>query len=210
MKTDILIPSCREIGELKVMINAVKETYDTSKSYRYITSGFKVSAASNRNYCLQQSDAEIIIMMDDDIGGFYPGWQEMLIQPLLDDDNIKIVSARLMTDYGDLSAMMGCDANIKDPISIANNIILSACIAFRKKDIDGIWFDENYIGSGFEDTDFCFQMTSRHPGCKFVVNNKCQLIHFHEMKNQVEYLPINQKYFNAKWKKALKGEVFHA
>lgn len=196
---DIIIPSNKNIDELRVIVRAIRR-FDSEK-HNYIPTGFQVSAATNRNYGLAKCYNDIVIMMDDDIGGFYSGWQDELINPLLSDQAIKLVSARLLTPVGGLSPMMGCDYDLSKIFSEADKVILSACIAFRLEDVSGIWFDENYVGSGFEDTDFCFQLREKHKdNCKIVVNNRCALVHFHEMKNQASNFSANQKYFVKKWK----------
>jgi hypothetical protein len=204
---DILIPSNRGIGELRMMVRAIRETDSTQ--HNYITSGFQVGASVNRNYCLLKAKSDTVIMMDDDIGGFFQCWQDVLVEPLSRDKTIKLVSARLMTPQGALSPMMGCDNDLSKSVGVANTAILSACIAFRLEDMNNIWFDERFVGSGFEDTDVCFQLKKKYPDCKFVVNNECQLVHFHEMKNQTgEYFKTNRALFVKKWgANALRGMV---
>ena len=68
-------------------------------------------------------------------------------------------------------------------------IMITACCAFRKT---ALRFDENYTGSGYEDTDFCKQQ-----GGKFFVTNKVKMIHRNEHKNPFDVK--NGKYFKEKW-----------
>lgn len=198
---DIIIPSNKVFGELSLMVNILKQYDDTE--YNYIVTGFNGSASLNRNYGLIkacESKNEYIIMMDDDIFGRYENWQHDLIKPLIEDENVKISSARLITRRGEYAPMMGVSMEkTDDEYTICNGVVVSACIAFRKKDINDIWFDNRYVGSGFEDTDFCMQMNNKFPGCKFIVNNECRLVHRNEMKNQKETFYHNRNYFAKKW-----------
>ena len=58
------------------------------EEFNYIPTGFNASASVNRNYGLMKAFEtinEYIIMIDDDIGGFYTGWQHDLVEPLKTD-----------------------------------------------------------------------------------------------------------------------------
>lgn len=198
MSHSITIPSCKSIDELRMMVEAIKTLDRVPQTY--LPSGFAVSAAVNRNYCLMNApESDFIIMMDDDIGGFFEGWQDELVRPLEEFPRCRMASARLMTPEGSLSPMMGTDSNLGKEFSPGGKAILSACIAFRQKDVEGIWYDEGYVGSGFEDSDYCFQMRDRYSDMDIVVNNECQLVHYHAMTNQKEHFLDNQKRFLSKW-----------
>ena len=146
-------------------------------------------------------------MIDDDIGGFYGGWQNDIVKPLIDFSSVRISSARLLTPDGDIGPMMGIDNDLGKEICEVPKMfningykfgaIISAAIAFRKKDIvdSGINFDSRFIGSGFEDTLFCYYMSRYFEQCRFVCYNKCKLIHYHEMKSQNKHFEFNQKLF---------------
>jgi len=200
---DVIIPSCKPKSYLLSMIAMYKKLYDENNICNFIVTGMPVSAAINRNYGLLQSkesNNKYIIMMDDDIGGFSKDWAEILIKPLTEpsQDEIKLVSARLFTSEYKIAPMMGdtgFDA-LKSLTSVYKTL-LSACIAFRKEDVlDKIWFDENFVGSGFEDTLFCHHLNKLYPESKIVINNECQLIHYHEMKEQGgENFYNNKEYF---------------
>lgn len=204
---DIIIPSCKPYVDVNIFTSLIKQFDPQCSNYNYIPTGFQVSASINRNYGLLksfQSNNEFIIMIDDDIGGFYEGWQNDLIQPLKDDKNVSISSARLLTEYGHLSPMNGPDTDIDKPLSICKNMVLSAAIAFRKADIiqnNQLRFCMKMIGSGWEDTLFCKLFNKVYPEGKFVVNNNCRLIHFHEMKKQSEYFDYNRKVYLSELKK---------
>ena len=201
---DIIIPSCKSYEDVNILASLIKQYDPDGNEYNYIPTGFSTSASVNRNYGLLQSfktDNEIIIMIDDDIGGFFPGWQDVLCDPFKEDPNILICSARLITPDGMLSPMMGADFRIDKPISSVDKAILSAAIAFRKKDVIGLTFCMNMIGSGWEDTLFCRMLTKKIPEGRFVVVNTCQLIHYHEMKKQTEAFEYNYRVYLSELKK---------
>lgn len=123
---------------------------------------------------------EYVVMIDDDITGFFHGWSDLLVEPLKNPD-ILYVSARLLNECGIPQMVMGFSKNTHNAL-VTVNIAPSAAIAFRN---DGTRFCEEYKGSGFEDTDFHFQLKEKYGYDKrVIVNNEVKLTHLHEMKNQ--------------------------
>ena len=204
---DIIIPSCKSYVDVNLFAALLKQIDKPGSNYNYIPTGFSVSASVNRNYGLLQSfqsENEFIIMIDDDIGGFFEGWQDELSKPLKESSIVLISSARLVTEHGHLAPMNGPDMNIDKPLSICKKMVLSAAIAFRKSDImqnEKLRFCMNMIGSGWEDTLFCKMFNKIFPDGKFVVNNNCRLIHYHEMKKQAEYFEQNYRVYLSELRK---------
>lgn len=182
-----MITICLPTYKSQVTKNVEEIGNSVSGDVQVIASCQEGSAAYNRNYCLERALGEIIIMVDDDITGFFPGWNEVLIKPLLADDSISIVSARLTNPDGTNAPMMYDGTPFK--------IVPSSAIAFRKNPLR---FDENYLGGGFEDTDFCKQMESAYPDKRTLINEDCRLVHLNEKKNQ-GFMGQNRKYFVSKW-----------
>lgn len=161
------------------------------------------SAAYNRNIGLNRAKHDLILMVDDDMTGFYPGWDNDLINPMLADRSIVMISARLLKKDGTPGVTMSGNYDMsKDLVPSLNGYLPTACVAFWKSDLR---FDETFIGSGFEDTDFCCFMRRKYPQGKFFNNNKCKLIHLNEMKNQHDgdIWDRNQKYYISKWGRLL-------
>lgn len=192
---DIIIPTIKKIEEIKKLVIDIKKTTDSENII--IPTCKDGSAAYNRNYGLNKAKNDIIIMLDDDITGFYDGWDFDLIKLL--KENVIVVSARLFNPDGTPGTMVGADYNLdKEVIELQSRRVPTACIVFRN---DGIRFDENYIGSGFEDDDFMNQLGIKYPKGKVLISNKCQLIHLNEKKNQTGDNWIkNKKYYLEKWK----------
>lgn len=157
-----------------------------SSDMEIVVSSEDVPAAVNRNKCLDKAKGDIIIMVDDDITGFFPDWHKTLVKPL-EDNSISIVSARLINKDGTNAPMM-YDGQLQ------YKIVPTACIAFRKTSMR---FDEKFTRN-FEDVDFCKQMAEAYPKKSIFVNEDCRLIHLNEKKRQNE--PNNdRKLFSSKW-----------
>lgn len=166
------------------------------------------SAAINRNICIERAKAEIIVMLDDDISGFYTGWIDALISPLINHpERFSIVSARFRNGSGGIGNMLGDNSSkeIKDILQTACHsdrtmlqLVPTATIAFKKT---AIRFDEAYIGAVYEDTDFCMEHRKVFPDKEIVINNACVLIHYNEQKRggATGCVKHNRKYFNEKW-----------
>lgn len=165
-----------------------------------IFTGLNESASANRNYGLLKVKSDIFIMIDDDMFGFYHGWIEDLIKPMLMDETIIITSARLLNSDGSIGSMMG-NNRIYNPgyyeakKSMYKNYyrLPTACLAIRKNPVA---FNCNFIGSGYEDTDYMNRINENFPDLKMVINNDCKLVHLNEQKNQGgRFFAYNKKYY---------------
>lgn len=184
--TDIIIATYRSLEELTPQLEELHK--NTPEPHHVITTCQKASASINRNYGLDVATSDIIIMIDDDIFGFYPGWMTQLITPL-DNPEILLVSARLLAPDGTPGPMMGTDGLPTNTGIITTHRMAyrgyqrvpTACIAFRKNPIR---FDIGFIGSGYEDTCWMNRLCETYKGQRIVLNNDCKLIHKNEAKNQ--------------------------
>lgn len=200
--TKILIPTLLPQEKLRKIVEEIKQTTGLDA----ICSCVKASASVNRNICIDRaclSDGDIVIMLDDDITGFYEGWLSDLVKPM-QDANVVMASARLLRADGVTfnETCSQCFDAEPEEIEIKRHgdcLIPTAAISFRYK---GIRFDESYVGSGWEDNDFCLQYLQKFPESKFIQSNRCRLIHLNEMKNQKgHYWERNVSVFIRKWGK---------
>lgn len=177
-----------------------------SPDCRLIFTGLAASASVNRNHGLDQVESEIIIMMDDDMDGFYPGWVEDLVAPLRSDSTVLLASARLLNADGTAGPCIGAYGLPSSGVVAATKSdyngwrrLPTACIAFRKCAAD-IRFDENFIGSGYEDLDWMNRLNAGFPGTTMVLNNNCRLIHHNEEKRQGgKYFEYNKQHYLSNW-----------
>lgn len=193
----ILIPTCKQPSEIQPLIDDIEKSTPGCDVW---ASCHRESAAVNRNTCLWLVEVgEVAIMLDDDIEGFYPGWVDDLVKPM-SDPAVVMVSARLLEPDGRFGQTCSrCYADSPEEIEIKSNgqcVIPTAAIAFRHR---GHVFDENFLGSGFEDNDWCQQYLTADPNCKFIQSNRCRLIHKNEQKSQSKYWDRNMMYFHNKW-----------
>jgi len=202
MEATVVIPTIKSSEELEAQVNDAFKTLKVANNV--IVQSAQQSASKNRNDALNAVSTEYVIMMDDDITGFFDGWDEMLLRPLIEIKNAVMTSARLINADGSFAYML-CDglgerANEADIITVKQRELPTSCIAFKN---DGTRFDENFIGSGFEDNDFCLTLGKKYPLGTFHVVNNCRLIHINEKKNQhganMEIWNANKAYFNKKW-----------
>ncbi len=192
---DIIIPTLKKFEEIEPMIMELKQT--VKSKCKIIPTCMPGSAAVNRNFGLNKMKSHFILMVDDDVTGFYEGWDLDLFELLL-REHVIMVSARLMNPDGTPGIMVGADYNLEsEVIEVSSKRVPTTCIMFFN---DGTRFDENYIGSGFEDDDFMNQLGIKYPEGKFLISNKCKLVHLNEKKNQGGDNWIkNKKYYLNKW-----------
>lgn len=200
-ETKIIIPTCKPNAVIAPLVEEIRRTAVTV--HRLITvSGPDCSAAQNRNAGLErQPDAEFVIMVDDDISGFERGWDLMLIHHLQRDPTVLLVSARLMRPgKQEPGPMMSSARDLSGPVEVVKKVP-TACIAFRRTYVG---FDENFLGSGFEDDDWLLRLAQErrpggHAGGRIIIDNDVKVVHANEMKHQSEHWECNKAYFEKKW-----------
>lgn len=185
VKPDIIIPTCRPIDYMQAQIRDIEAN---SPECRVIPTCIEnASASQNRNAGLDRATSPIVIMVDDDTRGFYPGWWKPLVAPLLNCEYVAMTSARLVTPDGGHATMNGSKYHLDIDYEVVEHMP-SACIAFRR---DTTRFDERFRRSGFEDTWFCDCLRKERPHGQFLIVNSCRIIHLNEMKGQQEALSHN-------------------
>lgn len=184
-KVSIIIPTIKTEREIANLISEIKNTvaYDLNL---IIVSGNR-STAKNRNIGLERAKNEFIIMCDDDVEGFLYGWDRKLIDALK-HTKASMVGARLLNPDGTLQETNYKNFDLSEDF-VEVKTMITACCAFRNT---ALRFDESYMGSGYEDTDFCRQLEG-----KFFVANRIKIIHRNESKNM--FNKRNRKYFREKW-----------
>lgn len=181
----ILIPTMLTRDQVNPQIAAIRAVTHHSEIF---ASCLNASASVNRNVCLDQIRVgDVAVMIDDDIEGFYPGWETYLAQGLR-LPGAAVVSARLLNPDGSFGPT--CSGNYDpSPMEIPlpprpghpHCIMPTAAIAFVHR---GHRFNENMVGSGWEDNDWCAQYVAADTGAVFVQSNRCRLIHRNEAKMQ--------------------------
>lgn len=190
---DIIVGSCKTEKELEPLREEI-ENSAVDFSLHMISNPDK-SASQNRNIGLDRSVSDYIVMIDDDMTGFKKGWNQQLVSYFENRKDLGIISGRLLNPDGLLGYMNSRNWDM-GPELVNVSKAPTAMIAIRNI---GLRFDERYIGSGFEDTDFCLQMIN--DGYDIAIANRVQAIHTHEQKNQLgENWKRNHGEFKNKWK----------
>jgi len=196
----IIVPTCQPREQVKPLLDEIarRSTSVIAGQGQVVATCHNCSAAVNRNIGLDQAVNDLVIMLDDDIADLPMGWDQRLAASLENMPHAAMVSARLMAPGGNVGYLMG-DASlvVGQMTRAAGRKLPTACVAFRKSELR---FDEQFIGSGFEDDDFCRNLAVQDPQASFWVDNGVMVTHLNEMKNQKgENWKKNEAYFKKKW-----------
>lgn len=193
---DVVIPTIKSPDEVSPLVKLIGET--AGMPLRVIVTSVQGSASCNRNFGLQQSAGDIVFMLDDDIAGLSHGWAVRMMDTMQRRPLCVMVSLRLLNPDGSLQHMTGgASHTVYGEEVIQSQTIPTACIAIRHHRVK---FDEAFIGSGFEDNDYCNQLRDAVPGAEFVCLHNVFAIHINEKKNQGgSYWKANQRYYWRKW-----------
>ncbi len=190
---DVIIPTCKTREEVLPLIAEIEKT--AGRQVNVIATCKQLSASCNRNIGLDQAVSDPRIMIDDDITGLPQDWLVALTKVLEDNPECVMVSPQLIKPDGDFALMMGCPmpkAAGAGTRAAEGPHLLTACIAIRKDDLR---FDENFVGSGWEDNDYCDRQAERYPEGVRVIQHDIQVVHRNEMKNQPENFVRNREYY---------------
>jgi len=193
---DIVIPTCKpeeQIAGLKAEILSM-----AGMPCRVFATCLDAAAARNRNAGLDWAETAIVLMVDDDICKLPFGWAKRMVQVMEEHPHCQMASPRLMRFDGRFGIMSGLPRNDQRGCEVLPaRELCTACVAIRKTILR---FDEQYIGSGFEDNDFCRQLAKENEGAEFICIHDLQVVHRNEMKNQGgKFWEANQAYYRKKW-----------
>jgi glycosyltransferase involved in cell wall biosynthesis len=175
---DIIIPTLKSQYDIAPMVCYVA---GFSFGCRVLATCRKDSAAVNRNAGLNMSKSEVVIMIDDDIGGLQLDWWKVLVEPFARrPEYVGMVSARLCKRDGSNGPMMFMGDISKQECEVP--AVPTACCAIRMT--PGLRFNEQFRGSGWEDTFFCQEVAHQAVTNKILIVNTLCVVHLNEQKNQ--------------------------
>lgn len=188
---DICIPCWETSTKLDLTIASVIEGPNkVTLPCKFIINVAKQSVVANRLTCLTESKAPYVMWLDDDIQFREPGWDKILYDMI--DEPEKIDKMK----YGVIGVNV---VHYKARTNVAtrpHGFVSDVCGALMMtKKLPGVQFDSKYVGSQWEDTDYCYQV--RKAGYGVYQNNNIWILHYNEEKNR-DYTH-NQAYFNSKW-----------
>lgn len=182
---EVIIPTFKKPHEVHGLVERIKMAAGCPVKILY--TGLQASASANRNRGLFWSHGEVVAMVDDDVefDGESQGWLANMLKVLFRPE-VVMVSSQLLKPSGEFAYMTGLqDCGLKPKTEgesiVPSKRLLTACCAFKHH---GLRFDEDYVGSGFEDVDFCNQLSQKVPDGQFVVCHDAKVIHRNEQKHQ--------------------------
>ncbi len=186
---DICIPCYQESWKLNQTIESIKETCDVP--YTLIVHIQKQSVVKNRLACLEKSTNPYVLWLDDDVKFTTRDWASKTLLRLMSNERLGIVGVRVI------------HSEFRKPRYERNTgYRIDVCGAFMMtRKIPGVYFDEKYIASQAEDTDYCYQVIQK--GYKIYQDNSIEILHFAPHKNVNASNKFNNTYFFQKWGQSL-------
>ena len=187
VKLDICIPCWENSKKLNETIgNIIDSDVKAELPIRFIISVEKQSVVKNRLDCLARSKSEFVLWLDDDIKFKHKGWDTYLFDKIQSDPKLGVIGINVVH--------WQAETNVPTRSQGETNGVCGAVMMTRK--IPGVEFDVNYVGSQWEDTDYC--LSTCNAGYKVLQDNSIWVLHYNEEKNR-DY-SHNKAYFNKKWK----------
>ena len=180
----VIIPTRSGPDRLARLVEQIAAT--AGHPHRIVYTGLSTgSEAAIRNLGLSFAGADVVAMVDDDVAFDSVGWLRVLAEALARPE-VVMVSAQLFNPGGGYAYMTGLsDCGLEGrpdgETVVPTKRLLTACCAFRPC---GLRFDERYVGSGFEDVDFCNQLAQARPDGAFLVCHAARAVHRNEAKEQ--------------------------
>lgn len=185
----VIIPSREDNALLRRAIWSVRETAD--RPFEVIASPSPQPVAANRNACLERATQDLVAFVDDDV--LLPaGWMSGLLAVLAADTSVGAVSAWLT--FADGAPQMRWRAPV--PGSTWRTTIPGTCFVYSRQRVDDQRFDESYLASQWEDTDWMWAVHRRD--LSTVVTPDVRVVHEHVPRPNPS-LQANMAYFHDKW-----------
>lgn len=185
----VIIPAYRDSPRLRRAIWSVRETADAP--YELIVALAPQSVAKNRNAGLARAQHDLVAFVDDDV--LLPAaWLSRLAALLAAHQDIGAASALLAFPDG-RPQMQRHDLA---PGELWDTVIPGTCFLYSRQRAGDARFDEGYLGSQWEDTDWMWDLRRR--GLRTVVTGDVRARHDHELSEN-HWLEHNAARFEAKW-----------
>ncbi|MFT7462402.1 MAG: hypothetical protein ACI9EF_000742 [Pseudohongiellaceae bacterium] len=185
----VIIPAYDDTAKLRRALWSIRQTADMP--YELIVSRAKQCVAKNRNAGLDLATQDLVIFLDDDVL-LPPGWMSRLVA---------VLGAR--SDYGAICAHLTfADGSPQTrrpellPGELWEITIPGTCFVYSRARVHDIRFDENYLGSQWEDTDWMWQVLRQ--GLKVGMSGDVWALHDHA-DSENKWLVPNAEYFRGKW-----------
>ncbi len=193
---DVIVPTCKTKSELLPGL-AIEIMATAGMPVRVIETCQQASAAHNRNYGLDRAKSPLRVMIDDDIERLPDNWAVDMVQVMDWHPDCVMLSPQLINPDNTFAFMMGCPTSKASGLSILpQQRLLTAFVMIRDNDLR---FDENFVGSGWEDDGYSADLRARYPQGTWMVCHDIRVIHRNEQKNQRANFQKNKEYYESKW-----------
>ena len=185
----VLIPSLGDSPRLRRAIWSVRETTDLP--FQVVVAPAAHGVAANRTQCLGLAREDLIAFVDDDV--LRPvGWASRLAAVLARERDVGAVSASIA--FPDGRPQMR-----RHPLpagTVWDTTPPGTCFVYSRARAGDLRFDEGYLGSQWEDTDWMWALAKR--GLRTVVTGDVRVAHEH-VPGAHPWLEHNLRRFAAKW-----------
>ncbi len=192
----VIIPAYDDSDLLRRAIWSIRTTADLP--YELVIAREKQCVAKNRNMGLDRATQDLTFFMDDDV--LLPaGWMSRLVSVLAGREDYGAVSAFMSFPNG-APQMTRYDMK---PGELWEVSIPGTCFVYSRARVGDQRFDEGYLGSQWEDTDWMW--TIQEKGLCTVMTRDVWIIHDHALSEN-QWLHVNMKRFHDKWGRLPEGK----
>lgn len=185
----IIVPAYEDTPRLRRALWSIARTTDVP--HEVIVACARQAVAPNRNAGLLRAACDLVAFLDDDV--LLPAhWASRLLATLLAADDVGAVSAHLVFPDGspqtrrpDLS-----------PGELWDIPLPGTCFVYSRARVGDQRFDEGYLGSQWEDTDWMWRVRAR--GLRTLMSGDVLVVHDHELREN-QWAEPNARRFAARW-----------
>jgi hypothetical protein len=185
----VIIPAYEDCDRLRRAIWSVEQTADLP--YELVVSCAPRCVAANRNAGLERASQELVAFLDDDV--LLPAcWMSRLAAVLALHPDVGAASGHLVFPNGSPQSRRErlADGELWDvPIP-------GTCFVYSRARVGDQRFDEGYLGSQWEDTDWIWRVRAR--GLRTVVVGGVRVVHDHRLREN-RWLHENMRRFHETW-----------
>ena len=185
----VIIPAYADCDRLRRATWAVQQTADLP--YELIVSLAPRCVAANRNAGLDRATQDLVAFVDDDV--LLPAcWMSRLVAVLEAHPDIGAASGHLRFPNGSPQTRR---EHLADG-ALWEVTIPGTCFVYSRSRVGDERFDEGYLGSQWEDTDWMWRVQRR--GLRTVVVGGVQVVHEHRQSAH-PWLEANMRRFLERW-----------
>ncbi len=186
---DVVLPVWSDSDHLRRTLWSIRRTADLP--YSLIVSCARRSVAENRNAGLDRGRHDVTFFLDDDVL-LPPHWMSRLLSVLARRDDLGAVGPHLTFPNGAPQTRRPDLA----PGELWEVTIPGTVFVYSRRRVGDPRFDEAYLGSQWEDTDWMWQLRDR--GFSTALTGDVHVLHEHAAKVN-RWLEENMRTFHEKW-----------